>query len=408
MKRSLASSLLLVAAFLFSPDDGRAELKLTQVNPAYKAGSMINDPYAANEYPWFSNDGRLFFWTKQLPGEGQELYVSYLKNWGAIKSTAHGQALPALSVAYPRRHDKLANCLAGIDWNQPWCDLSPLEAPNAKLTFKSLAYCQKTTQPVNNEYRFTLFFSAKDLNTTGAAHMYRADDVWVKIDGNSEIVGMGIDGNIRPAIPQTTTGGGSIANETEPMLTRDGKYLFWTSNAFTAKGTYAKYIYRDLPCTQLNQTPTLYSSLPASQFKWRDQYISTPSTTAQKTAKTNYHTVLEQPGFTESALIFEQCAGQVDCDDNNPDPGNRDCQCKPQNNKLSTSGFAANGKPYIICNGTITGTESGGQLNPTNQRTTHPAIAGPKGNHGWVLFYMRQKNIWYTKIDLVDNPSGCL
>ena len=87
-----------------------------------------------------------------------------------------------------------------------------------------------------------------------------------------------------------------------------------------------------------------------------------------------------------TALIFEGCSGQK------KNQG-RDLECQPQNNLLSTTGFATGGAPTIItpCQG------CGAQLN-VGGRFTHPAVAGSASNDRWLLFYMKNKSLWYTRI----------
>jgi len=222
--------------------------------------------------------------------------------------------------------------------------------------------------------------------------MWRAHRVFVVVDkASQEITSYGMSGDFQEVIPLTYRPvAGGVANETEPFLTRDGQYLFWASNAWEGTGRVAHYIYTGTACAQLQQSPTPYDNLSSSKFAWKDQYTS--GFTYQKTSRTNYHTVAERTSDGKTALIFEQCVGQTACD-----PlqfGNRDCACDGQNDFLSTTGFAAGGQPTAITNW------SSGPLNVAGGRVSHPAISGPQNTNdgSWLLFFMKGKKIWYTKV----------
>lgn len=176
----------------------------------------------------------------------------------------------------------------------------------------------------------------------------------------------------------------------QPAIQAPGAYLFWASNAFN--GTVAKFMGPVSSCAQLGQTAKTYDQLPVSRFAWKAQYLdgSPPS----RLSRTNYHTVLERPNGT-TALIYEECHGQVRCQD---DSSSIDCVCDhpdpeidDQANQLSTSGFSAASGPSLI------GNWSSGPLNG-GARVTHPAISGPRTNNAYLLFFMRGKKIWYTRI----------
>lgn len=373
-------AVLLCAGWLAAPAHA-----LRQVNWAQEAGDVINhmpDMYS-NEYPWLSGDGKLLLWTRQVkseacaPGQNgcQRVWVAYVKNWREIADApANNGALPELEVSQPMPLTKVNELVAG------------------NITIKSIAVCEEGTQPreYSNRwrYRFSLYMSTG--TPGGTKSMHRAHRVFVVVNKASmEITSMGRSGGYSPVIPPATRPNGGVANETEPMLTRDGRYLFWASNAFNG-GNVARYIGPVASCTQVNQTPRSYATLPSNLFPWKDQYSQ--GFTETRTGKSNYHTVVERPNGV-SALIFETCSGQVDCAAGGSD--NRDCRCKEQKKKLSTTGFADGNDvgPTLITN--CCGSRA---LNRSGVRLTHPATSPRHANGTWTLFYMRGKKIWYTKI----------
>jgi hypothetical protein len=349
---------------------------LHQTNPIRKAPDVINtpDPDIWDTYPWFSNDGKLFLFTREdttAPNGVPEVYVSYLKNRNAIAGTPTDErTLPALEVAVPVK--------------------LPAAINNGE-TVKAIAYCEDDPPQPDAlasrwRYRFALFFSRGDVQ--GERKMYRAWRVKVFVDfASQEINQVDIGGQV-----QLMGSGINVAgkNTTEPMLTRDGRYLFWASNAFA--GTEARFIEVASPCTMLNEASQNYGNLPGNRFAWVDQY--TVGALADLTSRTNYHTVVERPDG-KTALIFERCHAQqeVECLE---DPSSRYCDCEPNYGSLQTTGFTAVGEPHPIqpcCAAT------GKELNRPTVRYTHPAISGPRNADGsWLLFFMRGKKIWYTKI----------
>lgn len=344
---------------------------LQQTNPARKAPTdtnSINDTRYSNEYPWLTNDGKVLLWTRQPSGGVQRVYVTYIRNYDQLASTpTDGRTLPSLDEAPPVALEVVN-------------DLVP-----ASHTIKAIAICEKGTWPIRvgtkDRYRITLFMAVGPKNQDKA--IYRASKVFIEYDtATNQLLTPFMTGSYA-AVSGTNVGG---KNETEPMLTRNGLYLFWASNAF--KGGVAKYLKSNLACGQLSQSAKTYDNLPAGDFAWRDQYGST-SQNEDETRTTNYHTVIERPNG-DTALIFEECHGKIAC---NGDPNNRDCECLDHNQHLSTTGFEGNQQPVEITSCCST------KLNG-NFRTTHPAIAGPRNaqTNSWVLFYMRGKKIWYTKI----------
>lgn len=221
----------------------------------------------------------------------------------------------------------------------------------------------------------------------GLKEIFRAWRVKVFVDPvTEEIDEVKIGGQILPMGPGVNVSG---KNMTEPMLTRDGRFLFWASNNFI--GTQARYIGPVSACTQLNQSSTPYSQLPSGRFPWVDQYtFPVPS---HATSRTNYHHVLERPQNGTTALLFEKCSAQqnVSCDD---DPTSRYCDCKPKYENISTTGFTPGLEPEEITNC------CGAELNkPPDWRETHPAVSGDLNADGsWLLFFKRGKKIWFTKI----------
>lgn len=64
---------------------------LRQTHPARLAPSTINSAGDFNEYPWFTYDGKLMFWTREdPPGSAQKLWAVYIKNRGQIITTPEG------------------------------------------------------------------------------------------------------------------------------------------------------------------------------------------------------------------------------------------------------------------------------------------------------------------------------
>ncbi len=400
MKRLPA--LCLLAVFLvFSIEPLRAS-GLRQRNPVKKAPTIINNqppPAFENEYPMFSTDGRLFLWTRQQnPSSGtQWLWVSFLKNRDYVAATPAGSAMRALEFGPPEELHVVNHEFCG---HKPEC-----KAGNpSDNEIKALMLCEEGVQPTRPaadqlRYRFTLYLAVGPVDQQ--REMWRAHRVVVKVrESTGEVLNnlhTSMSGGFDEVIPYATRPAGGQANETEPAMTRDGKYLFWASNAWGFPGTMAEYIGPESSCTQLMQSPAAYSTLPSNRFAWKDQY--TTGSTNRLTSRTNYHQILEKLHPTNqgaTALIFEECQGQTEC----VVPQDRDCECEAQDEWLSTTGFTAGGAPTLIEN--LSGTSA--VLHKTMSsgkrvRVTHPAISGPQTADGrWLLFYMRGKSIWYTMI----------
>ncbi len=396
-----------------------AAAHLQQTNPVKKAPSSINDELHANEYPWFSGDGRLLIWTKQCKYEGQGqcdgvahpharpirtnsqwLWVARIDEGTAsgLRKAVPGEALPTLSFdGQPTGLEEINHFF-----------IDEANRQNKDLTIKSFAVCEESPQPQSLEgrdrYLLTLFMAVGEAPPVGQSddapglprEIWRAYRLVILVRDNGTI-----DASINPSrivkVPGTDAPG---KNETEPMLTSDGHYLFWGSNAFN--GGIAEYLYSSSPCGHLTGNPLPYSDLPSS-FAWKDQY--TEAVPAFATSNTNYHTLLERSDG-QTALIFENGHGKVACLEGRPYVGdadepcagsnsqNQDCLFKCRHNDFWTTGFDRFQQPEVIQSW------SNGPLNLPHIRVSHPAIAGPQNSaqKSWVLFFMRGKKIWYTKI----------
>ena len=368
---------------------------LRQRNPVKEAPATINttDPEVWDAYPWFSRDGRLLFWTREYEGVAH-VWVTYFKNRGTVINTAANQTLPNLSISTPW-------LLPGA-WNS---------GTLTSQTIKAYAYCHQalndnTPSSGFQEYIFTLFYSSGD---QGARKMYRIPNLKIRIDKTQQTIVY----TEAPSAPQLMGSGVNVSgyNATEPMLTRDGKFLFWASNA-PGFSPMARYIEVSQECTQLNQPATQYSQLPSNRFPWVDQY--TVGADWDRTRSSNYHTVLEKGSIANSqtALIFERCneLQRRYCAD---DPHSRYCDCVSVDDPnvllnqrygvLMSTGFEAGEQPAPILGCTSA---------PLNQdypgRDTHPAISGPPTPGGtWLLFFMRGKKVWYTNIAECPASGTC-
>lgn len=366
---------------------------LRQLNPARVAKYPVNTPATQiwDAYPWFSQDGKLFFWTREQNGVAHVL-VSYLKNRPHLFNEAAGDPLPELQVSTPKR-------LPGA-WNN---------GTALSQTVKAISYCHQTLQdnfPVfgQKQYTFTMFYA------TGVAtqrKLYRIRNLVVRLNKSTkEIIHMAA-----PNAPELMGPAVNVSqrNQTEPMMTRDGKFLFWASNA-PSFSPMARHIEVGQACTQLNQNPTPYSSLPSHRFAWVDQY--TNGFNIDRTRTTNYHTVLERGaiGNSKTALIFERCNALVTNTTCASNPDSRYCDCVsaddqsvPYSNRfgvLMSTGFEVGEQPAPIkgCYNPALNQQIGG-------RDTHPAISGPQSQDGrWLMFFMRGKRVWYTIIG--ECPPG--
>ena len=375
---------------------------LRQRNPVKEAPPAINttDPNIWDAYPWFSRDGKLLFWTRETNGIAR-VWVTYFRNRAAVINTSVNQSLPALDISTPW-------VLPGA-WNN---------GTQAAQTVKAYAYCHQaynedTPSTGFEEYIFTLFYSS---GVEGARVMYRIPNLKVRINETQGTI-VYVEA---PSAPQVMGSGvnASGANATEPMLTRDGRFLFWASNA-PGFSPLARYIEVSQACTQLNEASVQYSQLPSSRFAWVDQY--TAGQNWDRTRSTNYHSVLEKGSIdnSQTALIFERCnqlqrrdcgGHQCDCVE---DPLSRYCDCVSVDDPsvplaerfgvLMSTGFQAGKEPAPIL---------GCTSSPLNQdypgRDTHPAVSGPPTLGGtWLLFFMRGKKIWYTNISECPASGAC-
>lgn len=384
-KRALT---ILCAACLASGMAGSLHASgLVQTNPARKAPAYINSPGDFNEYPWFSYDGKLMFWTREKPaGSPQVIYVAYIKNWNQIANTGPGLTLPRLKTGPEDKFDDI----------QFWIEGDPLFEPGAEVRAYSLC-----TKPANRAprsevnqwvYTFTLYFSVrKPLNSAAFGRLYRSVDIEVAVNKSTfraDILTSLDAASFSQVVPPTS----NTYNETEPFFSRDSRYFFWGSNEWRL-GDVAEYIGPRSQCTQANQAQVEYPNLPRTgpgdYFAWRDQFNGPDGTRS-----TNYHTLVTMH-TGRTALIFDQCQGQKR-------PSARDGWCQANNGRLSTTGFTANNDPTNI-------DDSGWGVNAIHgspaRRATHPAISGGQlGDGRWLLFYMRDRNIHYTKIEIV--PDG--
>lgn len=384
---ALSASFLLVA--LAVPCQGSG---LRQTHPAKQAPSPINTAGDFNEYPWFTYDGKLMFWTREdPPGSAQRLWAVYIKNRGQIinKPEGFGTNLPALDLGPPMPLYQISN----------WVRDHFVEGQGEpEIELRALAICHKANQeqpfyqPAYNRYRyrFSLFFSARAPGSGDPGTLWRAHDLIADVDASTFAITLDL-GNVtwQEVVPQTThpVDPSIIANETEPAFSRDSRYFFWASNAWGGAGNAARYIGPHDQCGQLMQAPKPYSTLPASgsgssYFPWKDQYA--------ETSRTNYHTLIEMH-TGRTALIFEECHGQT--------PGARDTWCQNNNDLLSTTGFIANGQPSNIVD---TGWWPSGKNihRGTGTRASHPAVSGGQNtaDGSWLFFYMQGKRIYYTKL----------
>lgn len=385
MKRIASTTLITVclAATLTAPLMASG---LKQRNPARRASDYINSPGDFNEYPWFSYDGRLMFWTREdPPGSPQELYVAYIKNWDQIANIGPGLTMPRLKVGPDDEFHDIQDWIVG---NPSFESASELRA---------LSVCTKPQfRQRRNElnqwvYTFSLYFSVRrPASSANFGTLWRAQDIEVAVNKSTfraDILTTLSASSFTEVVPPP----GNTFNETEPFFSRDGRFLFWGSNKWKA-GDVAEYIGPRSACTQAMQTPVAFPTLPSSgpgdYFAWRDQYDGTFDT---KT--TNYHT-LATMHTGRTALIFDQCSGKRR-------NSARDAWCAANNGRLSTTGFTANNDPSNI-------DDSGWGVNAIHglpaRRATHPAVSGPQLADGsFLLFYMRDRKIYYTKVEIVPD-----
>ncbi len=415
MKKSLpiALGVVLLCCLAASPllADG-----LIQVNPTRQAPSVINDRGPSpntgtnmdhNEYPAFTRDGKLFFWTRQEnPNPGtQWLWVSYFKNRDSFDSSSEGSTLPTLQMSTPWEIHLVNHQFLTVGNDPP--PLSPAVPMNAEI--KAVAVCEENDPNYVFEYsdrwryRVTLYLAVGQPEGTKA--MWRQHRLVITVNkASQEITSIATaPATLTPTqvIPQANQPNGQVANETEPMVTPDGKYLFWASNKWTGQGNMAEYLYNATACSQTTQTPTSYSNLPQSKFAWKDQYSDSSKQTKELTSRTNYHAVLEEASTGRIAFIFEECQGQIQCALDPASP-NRDCDCDAENDRFSTTGFEIGAEPTPIAN--RAGLSGTSLLWQSPRRSTHPAFSGPQNPDGsWLLFFMRGKMIWYTKIKIDPN-----
>ena len=382
---------ILCAAFLAAGLAGPLSASgLKQRNPARKAPTdTINHPGTYNEYPWFSYDGRLMFWTREDPRDSQqELYVAYIKNWNQIANKGPGATLPVLKVGPDDEFDDI----------NLWINGNPAFEMGSEL--RALAVCTKRLHRQRRDesdqwvYPFSLYFSVRRPDDEAApGQIFRTIDIEVAVNKSTfqadiltEFDTSSSSSSFFPVVPPA----GSTHNETEPFFSRDSRYFFWGSNKWT-QGGVAEYIGPKRQCTQAMQTPVAYSTLPSTgpgdYFAWKDQYAG-----AGGTSRTNYHTLATKTSG-QTALIFEECHGKTK-------GGGRDGWCQANNERLSTTGFDAGKTPTNI-------DDSGWDANAIHgdnpvRRASHPAISGPQLSDGsFLLFFMRDKAIFFTKVEIV-------
>lgn len=385
---------------------------LRQVAKVRAAPSEINnDPSTSryhNEYPWFTKDGKLMLWTRQdNAGEGtQWLWVAYIKNYDFVANGPEGGGMRALDIGTPME-------LAPV--NELWHGL-----PDDTTEIKAYATCeQDNANTVNGEwpedhgtywkYKFTLYVAIRD---SGPANkMWRVPTVvvtvWKSTGAIRSVAQAGTHKEVIPPVNHPVAMPPVQANETEPMMSRDGQILFWASNAWGGKGNQAHMLGPMTACTQgttpAKDSPQPYDMLPGNHYAWKDQYTAPANYMA--TSRTNYHTVITRE-TGRSALIFEECHAQDGC--NLDDIANsRECQCQEDPNWFSTTGFDGGGKPTRIANlndatpvydPTLLASMKPSGVSPW--RVTHPAVAGPQHptKKTWLFFFMRSRQIYYTML----------
>ena len=386
--------LVLLTTFLMATLAEAAEVSgLRQTHPAKLAPSRINNGGGDfNEYPWFSYDGKLMFWTREDPaGSAQKLFLIYLQNRDQVAATPEGTGihLPDLVVG---RYTKL-------DAVNDWVRDTFVEDPgDPEVELRALAICHEPgeelplDQPAQNRlrYRFSLYFSARAPGNPDPGTLWRAHNLIADVNKSNFDITIRSNGlTFDEVVPQTNhpVNPAIIANETEPAFSRDSRFFFWASNAWGGSGNEAEYIGPTTQCQQLMQNPKPYSTLPTSgpgsYFKWKDQYA--------ETSRTNYHTLIEMH-TGRTALIFEECHAK--------NGGTaRDDFCKANSDAFSTTGFTANGRP---CNIVDSGWWFSGRNihRGRNLRATHPAVSGGQylGDGSWLFFYMQERKIYYTKL----------
>ncbi|MCI0413356.1 hypothetical protein L0222_11235 [bacterium] len=175
---------------------------LKQVNPVRQAPTTINEAGWNTEYPWFSTDGKLFLFTREVPNsEIQRVHVSYIKNRDDVADTPPNQTLPALIVATPKELVPINNKVA------------PSE------TIKAIAVCEETAQPQSLtgkwRYLFTLYAAIGPGGVGTEKKIYRAHRINVVVSKTTgEILSMGMAGAYEPATGTDAAG----HNETERCL----------------------------------------------------------------------------------------------------------------------------------------------------------------------------------------------
>ena len=396
------SSVLCTLFLLASLADVAQASGLRQTHPAKKAPPRINTGNQDfNEYPWFTYDGKLMFWTREKPaGSPQKLWAIYIRNRDQIAATTEavgpGQPnseLPDLDVGV------YAPVVPINTWVEQNLEQGSGQPP---IELRSYAICHEpgdempANQNAHNRWRYklTIYFSArKPQMGAPAGKLYRANYLFAYVDKTTQDVTFnGNFMNVTEVVPTTfNPWTGETINETEPFFSRDSRYFFWAgSYGFGGMGLESHFMGSYDGCSQINQAPKPYQMLPTAsggpRFYWKDQYAGIADT-----AYTNYHTLAEMTNG-RTALIFEECRGKR--------AGAREtwCTTAPNNNTLSTTGFTAGGAPSNI--------DDQGWW-PNNRRihlgrgtrATHPAISGGQNSDGsWLLFYMQGKDIFYTKI----------
>ena len=402
MKRfmSIALCTALLGPILASPS--QAASRLRQTHPAKWVPNKINKANTYNEYPWFSHDGRLFFWTREEPiGSAQKLFVIYIQNFDEVwnaPAEGPGVTLPPLDIGTYTEVD------AVNDWVR---DHFQEALGQGEIELRSYAICHEPgeevplNQPAQNRwrYRFSIYLAARTPQMSApVGELWRFHNLIADVDKTTFDITIRTAGSsqspvvapvFNPWIPTEQI------NETEPYFSRDSRYFFWAgSYGFGGMGLESHYIGPYDGCSQLMQPPKPFQTLPTAaggpRFYWKDQYAEPADT-----AYTNYHAMAEM-GTGRTALIFTQCRAKL--------LGARQSWCiDPINdNLLSTTGFTANGVPsnIFVDETNRNWTNRNLDINKPGRRVSHPAVAGPMNpaDGTWLLFYMQGRRLRYAKV----------
>jgi hypothetical protein len=98
----IAFSFAVLAVCTLSATPASAQ-HLKHVNPIRKVPAPVNTAVEEG-YPWFSNDGNLFLFTRQSSSGDYDIFVSHLKDRSALIGTSDMATLPAAQVT--QQYDK--------------------------------------------------------------------------------------------------------------------------------------------------------------------------------------------------------------------------------------------------------------------------------------------------------------